>query len=167
MTAYDKLLRATLERTLAGEVPDAAWQQAGVSVADGGLGMRRATDIAAPAFIASCVEARPFVKVLFGHLTALGLDPEPFVANLDATWMSAVNVLRPMLSNAGVMKADGFIQDALEATEHRVAALVDHLGPAAHGENFAAEAVLLTPPRRGGSKDECCPQSPRHAVCAG
>ena len=58
----ETVLRASLERTLGGVISDAATLQATAAVFDGGLGMRRAADLAAPALIASCVERRPLVR---------------------------------------------------------------------------------------------------------
>ena len=55
---YDKLLQSSLERILGGPIGTAAVMQASLGVKEGGLGFRRAQDLALPAFIASRLEAR-------------------------------------------------------------------------------------------------------------
>ena len=103
---YDAVLRATLERTLGGDIPDAAALQATAAVSDGGLGMRRATDVAAPALIASCVQTRPFVRHLFGQLAGFGLDPARFLIEFDATAAMAINGLRASIGATSATHAD-------------------------------------------------------------
>ena len=53
LTSYDDMLRASLGRTLGGEVGEDSWEQAATGIFCGGLRFRRASDVALPAFIAS------------------------------------------------------------------------------------------------------------------
>lgn len=50
---FDTGLRSGIENTLFGGVTDEAWLQATLGVDAGGLGMREATNVALPAFLAS------------------------------------------------------------------------------------------------------------------
>ncbi len=56
---FDKDLRAALEESVGGSIPDTAWWQAGIRVDQGGLGLRSAVDMALPAFIGSRVASMP------------------------------------------------------------------------------------------------------------
>jgi hypothetical protein len=70
---HDDQLRTFLDNVLAGGLHDTAWEQASVGVKSGGLGFRRAESLSAVAFVASRVEARPFVERLFGGMAAQGV----------------------------------------------------------------------------------------------
>ena len=70
---HDGQLRDFLDSVLAGGLHDTAWEQASVGVKSGGLGFRRAESLSAVAFVASRVEARPFVEKLFGDMAAQGV----------------------------------------------------------------------------------------------
>ena len=65
---FDVDLRVALEECLGGPLPDTAWCQASVGVAQGGLGLRRAEQVALPSFIASRVASRPMVSDMFTHV---------------------------------------------------------------------------------------------------
>ena len=81
---FDDLMGITFSRMLGVPLSSSAAVQATVAFSDGGLGMRRAYDIAVPAFRASRVEARPFVRALFHGLGAVTGDSAPFLAAYDA-----------------------------------------------------------------------------------
>ena len=67
---HDEQQKRFLEHTLGGELHDFAFDQAATGVSDGGLGYRRAKSLAPLAFVASRVEARPFVAKLFDDMLA-------------------------------------------------------------------------------------------------
>ncbi len=50
---FDDILRASIEKITNTHFDDAAWMQASLPVVKGGLGIRHATDLALPAFLAS------------------------------------------------------------------------------------------------------------------
>ena len=52
----DDITRLALERILCDSVGDKAWEQAGFSTSSGGLGLRHAEDMAAPAFLGSVAD---------------------------------------------------------------------------------------------------------------
>ena len=53
LSEYDAVLRSTLQSVLNIAMSDESWDQATLPVANGGLGIRKATDIALPAFLSS------------------------------------------------------------------------------------------------------------------
>ena len=50
---YDAVIKNTLQVVLNIELNDVTWSQATLPVANGGLGVRLATDLALPAFLSS------------------------------------------------------------------------------------------------------------------
>ncbi len=73
LDAFDTATRGGIEEVLAGTVSDEAWVQATLGVDAGGLGMRDASLVALPAFIASRVTSRPLVAEMASHLEEAGL----------------------------------------------------------------------------------------------
>ena len=55
---FDSLVRGTLESTLCWQIDDGSWQQAQLSTAAGGLGLRNANTNAPAAFLASSTCSR-------------------------------------------------------------------------------------------------------------
>jgi hypothetical protein len=73
--SLDEIQRKGVAHTLEGDVGDSAWQQAVVAVAKGGLGMRGATELAVPAFVASRIASRPVAQRVFANMEEEGLAP--------------------------------------------------------------------------------------------
>ena len=73
LEAFDADTRHGVEETLGGAMPDASWVQASLGVDAGGLGLRDASLVALPAFIASRVAARPLVAEMASHVEEAGL----------------------------------------------------------------------------------------------
>ena len=61
LAPFDDRVRESLEHVAGGALRDTAYLQATLGVRESGLGLRRAEDLALPAFIASRVAARPFI----------------------------------------------------------------------------------------------------------
>ena len=64
LSEYDAMIRSTLESILNITLSDEAWDQATLPVANGGIGIRRATDIALPAFLSSVAGSQSLVHQL-------------------------------------------------------------------------------------------------------
>lgn len=62
LLAYDEALREALEVTLNGQLPTNAWTQASWPVRLGGLGVRRAADVAVPCFLSSANSSSSLVN---------------------------------------------------------------------------------------------------------
>ena len=61
LSEYDDVMRAALQSVLNVSISDEAWNQATLPVAKGGIGVRRATQIALPAFLSSVVGSQSLV----------------------------------------------------------------------------------------------------------
>ena len=68
LRAFDKSLRVSLSRVTNVSLDDSAWVQAGLPVALGGLGCRRAEDIALPAFVASLYSVNDLVDAILSRI---------------------------------------------------------------------------------------------------
>jgi hypothetical protein len=70
---FDARLRPGTEDAIPGPLSDERWGQTTLGVDAGGLGMREATVVALPAFIASRVASRPLVEEMCRHAEAEGI----------------------------------------------------------------------------------------------
>ena len=61
---YDEVIRFTLQYVLNISLSDEAWNQASLPVASGGLGIRKATQVALPAFLSSVCGSQSIIKQL-------------------------------------------------------------------------------------------------------
>ena len=61
------MIRSTLQSVLNIALSDESWDQAILPVANGGLGIRRATDIALPAFLSSVAGSQTLMNQLLPH----------------------------------------------------------------------------------------------------
>lgn len=67
LSRFDSNLRAAVETTLGGDVPDTSWLQATTGVVFGDLGFRSAESAVLAAFIASRITSRPLVCTMAQH----------------------------------------------------------------------------------------------------
>ena len=102
---YDELLRTTLTVTLNVNMTDVGWSQASLPIRWGGLGVRSAVSLAAPAYLASAASTADLVlRVLPPHLHQ-STDASIDVALL--AWQAAVasSTTRPLGPRAKVQRA--------------------------------------------------------------
>ena len=64
LTEYDDVMRTTLQSIMNVTLDDDAWEQATLPVSSGGLGIRRATDVALPAFLSSVAGSHELITQL-------------------------------------------------------------------------------------------------------
>ena len=67
LSRFDNNLRAAVEITLGGDLPDTSWLQATTGVTFGGLGFRSAESTALAASLASRITSRPLVCTMAQH----------------------------------------------------------------------------------------------------
>jgi hypothetical protein len=79
---YTTMLRNSTTRSLGGDVLDEAWLQATCATDSGGFGLRKAEDVALPAFIASRIAAGPIAGHIFNRIEEQGLAPRGRLDNL-------------------------------------------------------------------------------------
>ena len=88
LVQYDELLRCTLSTTLNVNITDVGWSQASLPVRWGGLGVRSAVSLAAPAYLASAASTADLVLRLLPPHQRQSVD-----ASVDAAlqaWQTAV-----------------------------------------------------------------------------
>jgi len=64
LSEYDKEMRSTLQSILNIQLMNDAWEQGTLPVANGGIGIRKATQVALPAFLSSVAGTEPLVSEL-------------------------------------------------------------------------------------------------------
>jgi hypothetical protein len=72
---FDEVLRTSLELLLNIQLNDSAWLQTSLPVADGGLGIRHATDLALPAFLASVASVTELIESILPEEMVPFTDP--------------------------------------------------------------------------------------------
>ena len=89
---FDAGLRSGTEETLYRQLTDEGWLQATLGVDAGGLGLRDATSIVLPAFLASRTTARPLVAEMAEHLHQAGIcEALLFMEEYDLRTSSALD----------------------------------------------------------------------------
>jgi hypothetical protein len=120
---HDAALSDFVARTLGGDLPQHSLAQAAVGVTQGGLGFRRAVDLAIPAFLASRVEARPFVQHLFAAMAAQGVDVPGAMQHYDEQLRLALQQLEGRLSANRAARAREMCERAAVVAKERLAAI--------------------------------------------
>ncbi len=122
---FDADLRAALEESLGGTLPDTAWWQAGIAVRQGGLGLRSARDVALPAFIGSRVASRPIVAHMFRHLENAGLAiAQQLLGLYDVRLSGAVAAFKQSLPDLVHADVDQYVQDGAGLAARRFSRLI-------------------------------------------
>jgi hypothetical protein len=121
LVEYDAVIRSTLELIMNVTLSDSAWEQATLPVANGGIGVRRATDIALPAFLSSVAGAHALIVQL------LPLSLRSVSGTNDATFAAAISEWEVRTSSATVQQpfpTSQTLWDAslVEAQEEKVSA---------------------------------------------
>ena len=101
---HDAQLARSLQRCL-GPLDSMALDQASLGVDEGGLGLRRAANLALPAFLASRAESRWIVELLSTALADFGLLPEGVLQHFDNITAPQQIAFESHLSVAGVEQA--------------------------------------------------------------
>ena len=155
LDAFDGLVRQALCRAVGTTLREESLAQAALGVQHGGLGLRQASDMAAPAFIASRVGARPVVRMLVGALCHEGLLPDGLLLAFDARLSAAVDTLVASLPPEGASQVKDLICDAECEAEEVFSDMLRgrRRGPKVPGDALVSGA-LVTP---AGSEDpEMC-----------
>ena len=156
---FDTDTESALSGLLGTQLPGHCWAQATSAAGDGGLGLRQASEVRLPAFLASSIEARPLAREL-----SVGL-PEQLREAAFARWDSSAAAARAEWlgglaeSSRGVgeqLLHDG--EDVATARVHALLGLVpDHQGEPRPSPGAAAAAILVTP---AGAEDPEAPGKP-------
>src|SRR6218665_1808943 len=85
LETYDTNLRRGLEQILNVSLNDLQWTQASLPIKMGGLGIRRASSLALPAFLASAASTLPLQTLI---LTSINLIPDKHFQDMTSEWCS-------------------------------------------------------------------------------
>ena len=108
-----------VERALAGDLPDAAHDQAALGVHAGVLGMRRARAMRLTASVASRIESRPGVAGLFATMDSRGFGLPRCLERFDGALLADVGALMSEFPDELAGDVRGFIDRAAAAAEER------------------------------------------------
>lgn len=98
LNVFDRQLYCCIDNILGGPIGLSSQQHANLGVTTGGMGFRRARDVALPAFIAARMAALPFIKHLGERLNEVGLMPIGFGQYVHDTYIEARIKFRNNLS---------------------------------------------------------------------
>ena len=89
---YDIVMRNTLQSILNIQLTDEAWDQATLPVSKGGIGIRKATQVALPAFLSSIAGSQPLItELLPARLHQLSGTEDPLFTTAVREWEMQVN----------------------------------------------------------------------------
>ena len=130
-----------------------------IGVSDGGLGFRRATDVALPAFLASRVESRPFAIRLFAAMRASGVVIDGLADRYDEVTAAAraaflAGLAEPRRGHAERLCAAAAADAEAQAQSMEAADRPSAPGPPVSHAGVAARLVDLA-----GDEDAECPDS--------
>ena len=127
INTFDQDQRIAIEDALGGSLNDESWLQATLGVRASGLGLREASEVAQPAFLASQKA---------GHAAAAGLVSLPlFEQQYDARTSAAVMSFRTSLPSAVSPELDLILEDATADVAQRWANLkAGRSGPGASAQ---------------------------------
>jgi len=120
---FDQRLGRALATALGGSLHDEALEQASLAVQEGGLGMRRAVDVALPAFVAARVTARPLVVRLAGELRGMGFLSDGFEEAFDLPVTAAVRCMTEHLATTRAAAVGDLLDTASQVAAEKVTAL--------------------------------------------
>ena len=159
LDAHDSMQRAYVERVVAAELDTHASVQMTLGVADSGLGFRRATDVAIPAFVASRIESRPYVVRLFAAMHANGVGISGLVENYDATTADALNTFLDGLTLTGRTEAVQLCEAGAASAEAQAQAIEQATSSDARGPPVERASSARRLVHTAGSEDDEYPDS--------
>ena len=110
---YDDVLHQSLSRSLGGQLDDLSDLQATLGIGQSGLGMRGASQVALPAFIASRVESKWIVVQLGAQIGQLGVDTVTLFALYDEETAAACQSFEQSLPPGAADQCKALVQTAL------------------------------------------------------
>ena len=131
LQAADATLNTMLGDIVGSPVPAHCMQQASLGVKAGGLGLRRATSPAIPAYVAARTDARPIVETLMETMPAEWDASASILDEYDARTASAVGRLRLELAPAAADCLDQVLAEGTQLATERYSSLTRMRGDAA------------------------------------
>ena len=85
LDTFDSILWSAVCKITNGFLPDNKWIQSGLPIRDGGLGLRRVSSLAFPAFLASAAGSLPLQGII---LSIVALQPDSFITSYLPRWFA-------------------------------------------------------------------------------
>ena len=131
LDTFDSILRSAVCKITNCSLPDNKWIQAGLQIRDGGLGIRRVSSLALPAFLASAAGSLPLPVII---LSNVALQPDIFIASYLPRWSAMFGSLPPNQPLSGKQSfwdrpgilADKAMVEATLSNEHEKASFSQH-----------------------------------------
>jgi hypothetical protein len=98
LETFDNLLRSALTRISNNEISDSQWQQAGLPIKSGGLGIRQVRSLALPAYLASAASTLDTQTEI---LVACLCNTDSYFDNYLSAWQAAFGNLSPSTALPG------------------------------------------------------------------
>jgi len=125
LEGFDSEMMDFVESVLGGDIGDEAKRQAALGIPAAGLGIRGASDVAAAAFLASCVESTPMVSHIFDGMAAAGLPVEAARSKHAEHGEKALAKALALLAPPGALKLQSLIAEASTRAAARFGAMRD------------------------------------------
>jgi len=112
LSEYDKEMASTLQSKLNIKLTDDAWEQATLPVANGGIGIHKATQVSLPAFLSSLAGTEPLVSELIPgclHQVA-GTNDDPQLKAVLGEWCTRVDSIRQSSLRTAQLRSVGTIR---------------------------------------------------------
>jgi hypothetical protein len=98
LNEFDKTLRSAICKITNCDLSDNQWLQAGLPIRDGGLGIRRVSSLALPAFLASAAGTLPLQERILSNASH---QSESYLASYLPLWTAAADGLPPVRPLSG------------------------------------------------------------------
>ncbi len=159
LQTHDIMQQDYVERVLAADLDAHSRAQLAIGVADGGMGFRRATDVALPAFVASRIESRPYVVRLFDAMNTNGVVIDGLTERYDRDTAVAMATFVNGLTVELREEAGRLCAAAAADAEARAQAIERTDRPAPPGAPVARTAAAARLVELAGEEDDECPDS--------
>jgi hypothetical protein len=92
LVAFDNMLRSAVSNLTNCSLSDNKWTESELPIRDGGLGIRRISSLALPAFLAAAAGSLLLQGSILSNVTLL---PDSFMASLLPIWSASLGILPP------------------------------------------------------------------------
>lgn len=138
---YDSVMRSTLQSILNIQLTDETWEQATLPASSGGIGVRKASHVALPAFLSSVVSSQPLVtELLPGRLHTISGTNDPLFTAAVSEWQCRTDTVPVQPTFHTTQK--GWDKTLVEVQESKVLS-------AAHDQADKARLIAAAAPHSG------------------
>ena len=127
LTRFDALLRSTVKQITNSDLSDIQWTQASLPVRDGGLGIRRVSSLALPAFVASAASTLSLQDDILAGCVKSDSD---FLTSCLSVWSDKFGDIpdvlptkQPFWDRPGVLEDKVLVDSSMNSAHHRASFL--------------------------------------------